>query len=58
MKKSKKFELEYYNRLGNTFDEKYKTIKEYEEKNNKLPIYLDNPRIIFKAEDDNLILDL
>lgn len=55
---AKEFIMKYYNRIGSTFDEKYETILNYEKKDNKLPIFIDNPRIVFVAKNDDLNLDL
>lgn len=43
--------LKYYNRLGHNFDERFAKIQEYNNQNNKLPIFLDDIRIKFDIKE-------
>lgn len=54
----KNYLLRYYNKLGKDFYEKYREIEKYNQKDNKLPIFLDNGKIHFIATEDNYELDL
>lgn len=43
--------LKYYHKLGASFEERYNRIIEHEKKNSKLPIFFNDIRIHFVAED-------